>query len=622
MKKIFRFLILTVLAGSTLFYTSCETLELEDTQSPDDATPDQSSIDLFMNSIQIDFGANMGRINRLGAELTRLEYMFGRDYLNNYTPTTMNGIWTEAYQGMFQDIKVMKPQATEAQLYEHVAIAEILQAYMLVSLVDYLGDIPFTEANDSNQFPLPSADSGASVYQAALDLLTSADNNFSLTPLSSIGLDFYYGGDIIKWRKLINTLRMKIYLQTRLVDANAMTNFNAIVTSGNYITSADEDFEFPWGDSQQNPDTRHPDYAGDYTNSGAGDYQSNWLMYTMQGTEAADATFPGGAASSTLPVDPRIRFYFFRQNEFTPGVAGAPADLENLQCSLQTAPAHYTGEFANQFCGLANGYWGRTHGSAEGGPPDGFLKTAFGVYPAGGLVDGDNFRTQKQVVNDNGTPNDPSDDFLEWVLDEDDDFVGLERGAKGAGIHPIMLASYVDFMLAEADMIAGGAGEAAALAHVQDGLNKSIAKVQAFGDRDGEFNGGATITPDDPLTPGDETVTVDDLMPGPVQNNAFVTAVGSAWNTTTSDGKWELLAEQYFITQFGAGMDAYNFYRRNGYPTSLTPSIEPNMGNFVRSFFYPVNETSSNPNITQKANLDTQVFWDTNPASPGFPAAN
>jgi hypothetical protein len=34
---------------------SCETLELNDTQSPDNATPEQSELDLFLNSIQIDF---------------------------------------------------------------------------------------------------------------------------------------------------------------------------------------------------------------------------------------------------------------------------------------------------------------------------------------------------------------------------------------------------------------------------------------------------------------------------------------------------------------------------------------------------------------------------------------
>jgi hypothetical protein len=582
MKKIFRFLILTVLLGGTLLYTSCETLELEQTQSPDNATPEQSEIDLFLNSIQIDFGRNMGRANALGADLTRIDYMFGLDYLNNYPPGTMNTIWTEAYQGMFEDIRVMKPQATAAELYDHVGVAETLQAYMLVTLVDYLGDIPYSEANDSDQFPLPTVDSAASVYQAALDLLTSAENNFNTPSLGNVTADFFFeadAGDTSGWIKLINTLRMKVYLQTRLVDANAMTNFNTIVAGGNYISSSADDFEFPFGDNVQNPDTRHPSYTGNYTPSGAGSYMSNWLIYTMLGSTAANATYPGGAAASTLPADTRLRYYFTRMNEFTPGVDGTPPNLETLQCSLQTPPAHLTGEFANQFCGLTGGYWGRIHGSAEGTPPDGFLRTTYGVYPVGGLFD-------------------------------DNDFEGtvLGVGGGGDGIYPIMLASYVDFMLAEADMIAGGAGEAAALGHVQDGMNKSIVKSQSF---------AALDISADPA-----------FFATAAQNTALVDAVANEWNNgdangpATMDSRWDLLAEQSFIAQFGAGLEAYNFYRRTGYPTTLTPSIDPNEGNFVRSFFYPESETSANPNITQKANLDTQVFWDTNPASPGFPVAN
>jgi hypothetical protein len=63
-------------------------------------------------------------------------------------------------------------------------------------------------------------------------------------------------------------------------------------------------------------------------------------------------------------------------------------------------------------------------------------------------------------------------------------------------------------------------------------------------------------------------------------------------------------------------------YRRTGYPTSLQFNIEPNPGNFIRSFLYPSNEADVNSNISQKPNVDTKVFWDNNPSSPGFPSAN
>jgi len=86
--------------------------------------------------------------------------------------------------------------------------------------------------------------------------------------------------------------------------------------------------------------------------------------------------------------------------------------------------------------------------------------------------------------------------------------------------------------------------------------------------------------------------------------------------------KMEVVASQYFVASYGNGIDTYNFYRRVGYPTSLQPNVEPNPGGFIRSFFYPANYANNNANATQKDGVAEQVFWDTNPSSPGFPMSN
>ena len=57
--------------------------------------------------------------------------------------------------------------------------------------------------------------------------------------------------------------------------------------------------------------------------------------------------------------------------------------------------------------------------------------------------------------------------------------------------------------------------------------------------------------------------------------------------------KMNVLGMQYFVAQYGNGLDAYNFYRRTGYPTTLQPNIEPNPGGFIRSFFYPANHANT-----------------------------
>ena len=73
-----------------------------------------------------------------------------------------------------------------------------------------------------------------------------------------------------------------------------------------------------YGTQELGPDTRHPDYAGDYTSSGTGIYHSNWLMSLMVG----DYGDFGPAVGIRPETDPRRRFYFYRQNWVTPGNYG------------------------------------------------------------------------------------------------------------------------------------------------------------------------------------------------------------------------------------------------------------------------------------------------------------
>jgi hypothetical protein len=343
---------------------------------------------------------------------------------------------------------------------------------------------------------------------------------------------------------------MKAYVTTHLVDANAMNKFNTIVASGNYISSSSDDFVFKYGNSVSNPNTRHGAFDSDYTASGANRYRSNWLMDEMLDND-----------------DPRIRYYFYRQVGSTPGV-DAPANATTLPSSVQSPPSHYPSTMV--FSGVAQGYWGGDHGRSGGIPPDSFKRTVVGVYPAGGRFDANVFSP-----------------------------VGLDDGAQGAGITPVLLASWVDLMQAEMILDSDPGGAAVFL---QAALEKSITKVMSFGSLDSSADSSYFPTGTDVTT--------------------YITGVIADFNAGSTDTKWEIFAKEHLISHYGNGIDNYNFYRRTGYPHSLQLSIEPIPGNFVRSFFYPANEANVNSNIDQKPDLGVQIFWDNNAASPAFPMAN
>jgi len=521
---------------SVFFYTSCETTNLEITSDPNFLSPEDANVDLFLNGIQEDFARFVQGFGDTGAELTRIDYMSGRNYADVYSPQTFNGLWRSAYQGMREDIRIMNSLATTSGQTFHIAIGQIIEAYTMVTLVDFFGNVPYSESLAGSDNLNPSVDPGADIYAAMHTQLDAA-----IAALASPGPepenDFFYDGDASKWIKAANTLKMKMYITT-----SDYSGFNGVVAGGNYISDNGDDFQFQWGTNEVQPDTRHPWYASSYTSTGGGRYMSNWLMNTM--------------LNSAGGQDPRMYYYFYRQVDVVPGF-GAAANEEVLECGLQNPPVHYVNG-GHVFCALPAGYWGRDHGNDNGIPPDGFLRTLNGLYPAGGKIDGR-----------------LSGDDPEGAVNGD--------GSGGNGVTPILLASWVDFMKAESAF--NGGDMTAAKAALDAGMTKSAAKVTGY------YNPASIAT-------------------NVANHRASVLA--SFDNAANTEAKKNVVYEQYWIAMYGNGIDAYNTYRRTGFPTSLQPNIEPQPGNFIRSMYYPANFVETNNVVDQKANVEVRVFWDSN----------
>ncbi|MEC3966298.1 SusD/RagB family nutrient-binding outer membrane lipoprotein [Flagellimonas halotolerans] len=558
MKKIGKYI--TVVFLLTGLLNSCETTDLDLRVSPNDLAADQADPGLLLNSIQLAYADNMFDISKLGGELTRLEYMSGRNYFNNYPGSTFDDIWARTYSsdnsfegvdlGIFTNVQSLEAINAESDVdYSfHIAVGKTLQAHMLMLITDYIGEAAYSEAGDPDQFPAPLLDDGASVYTSALALLDEAESLFATNPGTVGATDFFYDGDTSLWIKAVNSIRLKAYVTTGNTAA-----FDAVIAENNYIDDVEEDFQWQYGSRELQPDTRHPDYADDYQPSGADLYRPLWLMQYMQNVD-----------------DPRLRYYFYRQVAETPGAPGVDPNEETLACSLAVPPLHYQ-ESEWAYCSLPNGYWGRQHGNNEGNPPDGFTKTAVGVYPQAGKFD-----------------------------DSDFGVVGLGLGGGGAGIQPIILSSYVDFWKAD-NAMAKGESDAVVAELFRSALTKSMAKVRPFAALD--------PTADLSFEPSETDVTT------------WIDGIIADFLAATGDDQMNIFADQYFVTLYGGAVEAYNYYRKTGYPTNLAPNWEANPGPFPRTFLYPQNEVITNPNLTQKTDMTGQVFWDTNPASPAFPEA-
>ena len=505
---------------------SCETLELESLiENPNALGLSSADPNFVLNEMQLDF-RNLNRtFGGVVDNMMRLEVL-GATYNAVADPPTLNGTWTSVYN-YNANFKVLEGIAAEEGLTYHLGVAQIMKAALFVNLVDLIGTAVYSEANDPS-IPEPSLDEGEAIYAAMYDLIDEGIANLRLTGAPRPAADLYYGGDASDWIRFANSFKIKMLLTTRLVNANdSQARINAILASGEYIQTQAQDMQFQYGTTAIVNESRHPLMSGSYINNASGYRPNNLISYMKDSSSVAD---------------PRLTYYFYRQT------LRDPVGTE-LTCA---------GEPNFTFCYVGDGYWGRDHGDQSAAPADGLLRTAYGAYPAAGAYD----RGQGEPVNTVAT-------------------------LGGDGIHPIMLSSWIQFMLAEAALEIGVTGNART--YLENGVRQHIEKVINFQSSETGFVAPAS------------------------QVNDYVNEVLTDYDAADNEGKLDIIAREWYIASYTNGIEPYNTYRRTGYPSFLMDPVE-DLGPFPRSFLLPQNELNVNENIEQKDGNSVQLFWDTNPA--------
>ncbi len=544
MKKTIILLSVTLLLG--MLTGACEFFDLDLTADPDEVSLEDANPDFALNNMQVemknflsnDDPPNWRGVNRLGMEVTRMIIKWGGTYENAYNPTEFDQVWTRAYEGLLMDAHTFLPIYEENEWWIHAGITKVMQAYILVTLVDFFGDVPWTQSFDATNFN-PAADDDASVYDVALAKLDEAIADLGKESLATPSNDLFYDGDPDAWITLAKTLKLKIHLNLRMVDASGSTAaINSLIADGDLISSPEQNWIFHYSRVTDNPDSRHPFFMYNYLNGG-NTYMANYFMWTLY--EEKDV------------VDPRIRYYFYRQR------TASSEDFQELPCFGTDRPSHYPPEIP--YCTLPDGYWGRDHLDDDGIPPDTRARTLWGVYPAGGEFD-----------MDQGLP------------------ASAVSGLQGAGAEMLMLDSYVKFMLAESAIALGTNGDAKQL--LLEAVEASISHVMAFG----------------------EEIADQAYIPTQQDIDDYLAEVGTLYDDASTDAeRLEVVVKEYYIALFGNGVEVYNLVKRTAMPSNLQPALLENPGDFPRTFNYPANCVNLNSSISQKPHT-VQVFWDTNPA--------
>lgn len=215
--------IVRLIAISTLLITS----SCMDTWTELNTDPNQPSVvpasNIFGSGMTVVasqlFGERIG-IYYTGTWSGQLAAIGAGDY--EFRVDINNGQWDNLYRGMayFEDARKTAIEEGNTNL---AAVSLIMKAFTGHQVSDMWGDIPYSQAFllDEQDILNPVFDTHKEVYTHLLDELEEANSMLNASA-GTIGVgDFLYNGDITKWKKFANSIRLRIAMRMSSVEPQA-----------------------------------------------------------------------------------------------------------------------------------------------------------------------------------------------------------------------------------------------------------------------------------------------------------------------------------------------------------------------------------------------------------------
>ncbi len=167
----------------------------------------------------------------------------------------VNNTWSNFYSVCLADLNYLKQNALAQGNPQHAGIANVLQAFSFGILTDVWGDVPYKEALEGVTNVQPSFDNSQEIYDSLFVLIDDGIAKMDQPNTLAIGSDdLIYGGDIAKWKKFANTLKLRLALHYAKVDNGALLK-SIISAGGPFMESNADNFQMAFENvtNRQNP---------------------------------------------------------------------------------------------------------------------------------------------------------------------------------------------------------------------------------------------------------------------------------------------------------------------------------------------------------------------------------
>lgn len=138
----------------------------------------------------------------------------------SYTEDDFSTYWDDVYGGGgLVDLRLIQTLSEEAGDRIYGGIAKVVEAYVIGTAADIFGDVPYSEALESDN---PVLDEQLDVYAAIQTLLDEAIADLQSGEGTGPGsVDLMLGGDAAAWEEVAHTLKARYYLHVAEVDPTA-----------------------------------------------------------------------------------------------------------------------------------------------------------------------------------------------------------------------------------------------------------------------------------------------------------------------------------------------------------------------------------------------------------------
>lgn len=181
------------------------------------------------------------------------------------------GYW-EAFYDDLRNVQDVIRIAREESHSNYEGVGLVLKSWIFSMLTNAYGDVPYSEALAADEgTATPAYDSQEEVYRGLLSDLEEANDLIDPGSGQSIQGDILYQGDLLKWKKLANSLRPRLLMRLSekqgQIDVEVSEQFSDIVnnSSDNPVFEANEDnAALEYLDSRPNEWPRHTSRAGTF----------------------------------------------------------------------------------------------------------------------------------------------------------------------------------------------------------------------------------------------------------------------------------------------------------------------------------------------------------------------